>query len=256
MTTPIDHQALEGLHVASRLRGALLDLAHRLSRDDRLQVHSLAVFGSAARGEWHEPTSDLNVLFVTSAADAPALDAVREAVRAAPPWSRFTPLLLSAHELAASADTLAVRLDDIRRHHVALIGGAPLGGLALDPGHLRFLIELELRDAALRLRRRSLAHADHRAAGAPLFRSALRSLVPLRALCALGGQQVPDSTPAFLTALAAVVGRDTEVLRDLWELHRSGGPVSTLHLVESELALSRLLLHAVDVADKFETETR
>jgi hypothetical protein len=206
--------------ISKAVETAVRALGQRLAGDPAVGLVGVALYGSAARGEWVPGISDTNVLIVPGRGDEPALGAIAAALAAAPLSARVTPFVLPAEELQQSADTFCVKLDDIQRHHVLVAGRDPLAGLVIDPTHLRFLVEFSLRDAALRLRllRLRAAEIDER----QMVRLVVGTLTPLRCLCRLLGAAVPTATSAFFDAIPGVLGLDPAPLRALWTTSHRG----------------------------------
>ena len=92
---------------------------------DRMRAATL--FGSAARGEWLEGVSDVNVLVLFDNIDAPLLSRVSPAARAAVPRG-VRPLVMELNEWRRASDVFAIELADMKDAHVQLMGDDPTAG--------------------------------------------------------------------------------------------------------------------------------
>ncbi|MFQ5701576.1 MAG: hypothetical protein ACE5HU_07015 [Acidobacteriota bacterium] len=117
---------------------------------DRLRC--VALYGSAARGDFRKATSDLNVLLVLADVEPATLDAAAPALAR---WSRLgqpLPRLLSPDLMADSADVFPIEFLDIKTHGVILKGEDPFATIVIRQEHLRLQCERELREKMMRLR--------------------------------------------------------------------------------------------------------
>jgi len=120
------------------------------------QLHSVVLYGSAARNEFDAGHSDLNILILTHTLD-------RETLAQAAPlliWWLETgnpqPLLFTLEEFRQSTDAFPIEIFDIQASHRLLHGESPLDGLSVDPAHHRAQLEHELRSKLLRLRQKAI----------------------------------------------------------------------------------------------------
>ena len=115
-------------------------------------LKAIVLFGSAARGEYHERHSDLNILCVLDRAGAEELEALHEA---AVWWERRkfpAPQIFTLEELRASADIFAIELLDMKTHHKMIYGQDFLAELDVPMQLHRLQVERELRTNWVKLR--------------------------------------------------------------------------------------------------------
>ncbi|CAN5846324.1 hypothetical protein BH23GEM9_BH23GEM9_04390 [soil metagenome] len=182
------------------------------------RLQSALLFGSAARGEWLEGISDVNVLVLVDVLDAPFLASLAPAVRAA--FGRgVTPLLMELDEWRRAADVFTIELADMKDASVTLHGDDPGASAQLQPGFMRLQAEREIRAKLLHLHAGMVMTADEPARLGQIFVHALPSLTTyMRTALRLAGRHVPgdsrtvigdacvlaDADPApFLTVLDA-----------------------------------------------------
>jgi hypothetical protein len=131
------------------------DLAHAYGS----ALVSVVLYGSAARGEFHEGISDLNVLVLLSATDAATLRLGSDVARGWTVEGNPPPLILGAEEWRRSADVFPIELADIHDAHRVLRGPDPFEGITIDMGDLRLQAENELKGKYIRLRQHYLLAA-------------------------------------------------------------------------------------------------
>lgn len=183
------------------------ELATELAELYGATLHSVTLYGSAARGEYREGLSDLNIL-VLLADTAPAT--VRRASAVATRWverGNPPPLLISERELRRSLDVFPIEYADIRDAHRVLHGPDPFATLEIDPEHLRLQCEHELKSKQIRLRESYLLAAEDPAAlGELLVRSFSTFLVLFRTVLRVANLPVPTTPGAVIEATAERVG--------------------------------------------------
>lgn len=170
-----------------------------------------ALYGSAARGDYREGVSDLNLLLVLRQVDGAALGAAsplaREWVRAGNP----PPLIMSEAEWSGSADVFPIEYADIRDAHVVLHGADLFADMAISWDDMRLQVERELKEKKIQLRERyMLTAAAPEEVGALLRQSFPTFLALFRAALRLMGVPVPHDAQAVVDAVAERIGFDPE----------------------------------------------
>jgi len=185
---------------------------------------AVVLYGSAARGDYREGTSDLNLLVLLRRLDAATLRrgaaATREWVEGGDP----PPLILSEQEWRSSADVFPIEYSDMRDAHVLLRGSDPFGGLEIRPADLRHQCEHELKGKQIQLRERYLMSADHpEEIGELLLRSISTFLTMFRTLLRLAGDRVPVGGTEVVDATARRIGFDPAPLHQVLRAKKEGG---------------------------------
>ena len=188
-----------------RAQGFARDLAAAYGDD----LVSVVLYGSAARGEYREGVSDLNLLVLLRDCACATLRRGAALARAWQTKHNPPPLVMGAAEFSDSADTFPIELADIRDAHVVLHGGDPFEGVEIRPADLRLQLERELKGAQIRLRTRYLTDAGDAARFEPvLLKSFSTFLVMFRTVLRLGGQDPVRDPEAVVRAVAERVGFD------------------------------------------------
>ncbi len=199
----------------------------------------MTVYGSAARGDFVEGVSDINVLVVAKRLPAAALKSAGEVVRHWRERIPVSPIFATDEYLERSADVFPLEFLDMRDAHETIFGADPLAGLRVDPRFLRHQVEAELKGKLMRLR---TAYAS--AAGEPIeVRELLRESLPsFRAIfqgaLRLAGVAPPPQTAEVMRAVARTFGLDEDALEDVMAIHDARPAASGL---DAEDAFARYL---------------
>jgi hypothetical protein len=181
-----------------------------LKRDLGERMRSAALFGSAARAEWVEGVSDVNVLVLVDSIDAQLLARGSATARASVKRS-VMPLLMELEEWRRAGDVFSIELADMKDAHVPLFGDDPVAHYSADTGTLRLQAERELRAKLLHLHAGMLLAGDERKRLGALLMHALPSFTTyMRAALRLSGQIVPETTPKVIEQACSVAGADAE----------------------------------------------
>jgi hypothetical protein len=174
---------------------------------------SVLLYGSAARGEYREGVSNLNLLVVLRFTDAATL---RRGSALAREWSQAgnpPPLVLGEAEWRESADVFPIEYSDIRDAHVVLHGANPFAGLQIEWRDLRLQCEHELKSKQIRLREHYLLVEEGEELGKLLVQSFPTFLTLFRSGLRLAGREVPRSADEVIVAIAGLAGFDAEPFR-------------------------------------------
>ena len=133
----------------------LAQLIGKLQKAYGERLVSVVLYGSAATGDHHADFSDINILCVLSEISPRELASGEDIFR----WWREqgspSPLLLSEHELVASADCFAIEFHDIQRQHRLLHGKDVITSLLIEDTFYRAQVEHDLRAKLLRVRQKA-----------------------------------------------------------------------------------------------------
>lgn len=143
---------------------SLRKMVHELKRGLGGRLRAVVLYGSAARGDHRQGTSDFNLIVVLQDLDPAALEALSPALKW---WARQgqpAPRLFSPAIIGEAADVFPIEFLDIQKRRVVLHGQDPFAAVAIGYDHLRLQCERELREKMMRLREGYVqAHASRRA---------------------------------------------------------------------------------------------
>ena len=236
-------QALERPELRALVDGLQAALGPRLE--------AVVLYGSAARDDYRQGTSDLNVAVVAATLDPATLEALTRPILEWVMAKQTPPRLLTRAILAASLDVFPVEILDLRTHHVALYGASPLPGLAIRTEALRVQCERELREKLMRLREGYVtAHASKTALRSLLVDSYTSFIALFRGCLHLLGAPVPAAADEAAEAFCARAGLDATPFLEVGRLRR-GGAGRGGELRELFSGYYDALTRAADVVDAF-----
>jgi predicted nucleotidyltransferase len=218
------------------------------------RLRSVVLYGSAARGDFHEGVSDLNLVVVTDDLDLATLEALSRPVRA---WTRKRqppPRLMTPEIIADAADVYAIEFLDLRDHRVVLHGEDPFASVKVRTDLLRVQCERELREKLMRLRE---AYLETHATGWRLRRLLVESYSTFTALfrgCLhLMGGKPPARNVEVAAAFCARAGIDPAPFEAIAAL-RQGGADPGVDLKSLFARYYEQLGRAVGVLDAFQPD--
>jgi predicted nucleotidyltransferase len=130
----------------------ITEFVDRLKQAAGANLECVALFGSAASGEFHPDFSDINLLCVMRELTAADLAKVAPAINAWTKKNLPAPLLFSHAELKYAADIFAIELLDIRERHRILHGEDIFANMHVPMDMHRIQLEHNLRTKLLTLR--------------------------------------------------------------------------------------------------------
>lgn len=199
----------------SRLENALTNLVDGLSSAADTGC-SVVLYGSAARGDWDNARSDVNLLVVI---DDPSPEHLAKLTPAVTAWhdSGFTPpLLIGRHEWRHATDVFPIELTDMQLAHRVLLGSDPLSGLVVSMADLRRALESELRGKLMRLRQAYVRfHGQRPTLGGFAVASVSELLVLLRCSAVLLGRNPGLTADSVIDSLATEIGTGADSIREV-----------------------------------------
>jgi predicted nucleotidyltransferase len=203
----------------------LTELVGRLKEAAHANLEAVILYGSAARGDFHEVHSDLNVLCVMGSLAVDELKRVGHVVKW---WTEDlkepAPLLFTEKELRASADVFAVELIDIQRDHRVLFGKNFLKEIEVPTNLHRVQVEHELRTTLLKLRQHYvLAGGDARELGNVMVRSISSVKTLLRHVLMVFEGDTPRGAKEIFERIAKTTGAEAKAFEHIVELREKGG---------------------------------
>lgn len=228
----------------------LQQLVQRLQTACGDNLVSVVLYGSAAREDFHEQYSDVNLMVVVQQLNASALLAIAPVITW---WTHEEklrpPMLMTRQELQESADVFAIELLDIKMAHQTLAGEDVVMAIDVPMNLHRVEVEHELRTTLLRLRQHLLLAQEKSDELRAVLAKSISSVVTLfrHALIALG-EDTPHAKAKVLEQAGEVFGFDAQPLRSVLELRNDPNqPRSVLELYHAYLAAIGRVAHELDV---------
>ncbi len=214
-------------------------------------LKAMVLFGSAARGEYHERHSDLNVLLLLERAQADDLEALHPAAEW---WARKkfpAPQVFTLEELRASADIFAIELLDMKAHHKMIYGEDFFGELAVPLELHRLQVERELRTNWVKLRQAILLAPPKDRPLIALMDASVSTFVTLfrHALIALG-ENPPQGRREVVDAVARLVGASPDAFTMVLEVREGKRQARDVKARESLRGYLELVGRVTDEVDR------
>jgi hypothetical protein len=137
------------------LQEKLSEMVRRLEAAFGGHLVSVVLYGSAAMDDWHEHSSDINILCVLDQLFRHELAQSEPVFRWWRQQGNPPPLLMSEEELRASTDCFPMEFHDMQEHRRLLYGKDVIQQLNVDRSFYRAQVEHELRAKQIRLRQRA-----------------------------------------------------------------------------------------------------
>lgn len=212
---------LESLGAPAHVAAAVERLQNELKTDAKDHVAGLILYGGLARGRFRVGQSDVDLVVLLRDVGEESLNAIAQPLQRAWRSAAVEPWILNIAEVASIADVFATKVFDIQEHHIVLFGEDPFVGLHVVRSHLRWRVEQELRNMAMRLRRRYVSVFDDKSAQCRVLRRIARPLaIELAALLRLCEKQpaeirADDRSVQIFEAAAIAFDLDREALATL-----------------------------------------
>ena len=233
------HPQLEKL--VANLKGALGD-----------GLVSVVLYGSAARGDYQEKTSDFNLLLVLRDLGPATLEALAPALRR---WARLghpAPRLFTPAFIAESADVFPIEMLDLKNCRVVLHGEDTLAGVEVGRENLRLQCERELRSKLMRLREGYVESHDRPKDLRRLLTASYTTFVALfRGCLQLLGGEAPLRNAEVVSAFCARAGLEASAFEAVDRLKRGESAGGEMKAVFS--SYYQELTRAVGKVDRFES---
>lgn len=244
----MEASALDDVNLPARTKQKLGELCDQLARALGEDFVGALLYGSAAREDWEEGTSDINLMIVSRRAQLQQCAAITRALRKA---QRTLPLhaeIITPQDLQRSADVFPLKFLDIQRNHLVLVGDDPLEGVEIAWDHLRLRVEQELKGVMFTLRRHYLIYERQPDQLVRTMSEQLSAfLIGLGALMFLrDGQWWLSGKEAIARAVPESFGIDEGVLESLLALKRRE---LELDAEELQVLYGAFMVAAEEVAD-------
>ena len=229
----------------------LAELVKRLKEFAAANLECVILFGSAARGDFHEGHSDLNVACVLHSLSVEELGRLAHVVK----WwcveqKEPAPLFFARDELKYAADVFAIEILDMKHGRRVLYGTDVVAEIEVPMNLHRVQIEHDLRTILLKLRQHYLRAPGNAKELAPILRKSFSGVLTLlRHVVIAFAEEPPAAAHDIVARAAALTGLSTQAfdamlkLRETGELHGEIIPVYGAYLTGLEKVLDALDHH-------------
>lgn len=237
----------EDLVIPRALRQTLQVMIEELEIALSDELESVLVYGSAARGDWRENVSDVNVMLVTKSVNVRICQLVQEPLQRAQRKWPIALELFTATDIERSADVFPLKFLDIQRNHHVLHGDDPIRGVNIAWDHLRLRVEQQIKSLLFEMRRSCIDDAarperqlEELRRGFSTFLLCLGALLFLR-----GGQWWLSEKEPIIAEAVNTLGMDASFMETLLEVNRR---IKTPDREQLARLLDRFLLLVTRVA--------
>jgi len=232
------------------VRESVADYVNRLLELHGDNLLSVAVYGSAARGDFTPKRSDVNLAVLLRDLKLDDLTGSLKLVARGIKRRIVAPLFLTREYISSSLDVFPLEFMDMRDSHVILFGEDFLADLKIEIPDLRRQCEREMKGLLLRLRQAYLELGRSAKGIELLLHKSLNSLIPiLRGVLTVKGVAAPEGKEGTLRVAAGECEIDAApllaVLRDKVGDEKIEGK-DAAQVLEDVLAQVRKLAKAVD----------
>ena len=211
---------------------------------------SVVLYGSAARGDFHEKTSDFNLILVLEDLRPATLEELSPLLRRWIKKGHPSPRLFTPSLINESADVFPMEMLDLQNCRVVLFGRDAFGGLSLSRANLRLQCERELRTKLMRLREAYVECHDLPQELKVLLTSSYTTFVAVfRGCLSLLGGKVPVRNADVVAAFCQRASLEPGVFEEVDRLKRGEVPRQALKTVFA--GYYEQLSRAVDKIDRF-----
>src|SRR3989441_2181570 len=202
----------------------LVELVKRLKEFAAASLECVILFGSAARGDFHEGHSDLNVVCILRSLSVEELGRLAHVVK----WwcveqKEPAPLFFTKDELRHAADVFAIEILDMKHGRRVLHGADVVAEIEVPMNLHRVQIEHDLRTILLKLRQHYLRAPGDTRELAPVLRKSFSGVLTLlrHALIAFG-EEPPVAAHEIVARTAALTGSGTAAFEGMLRLRGTG----------------------------------
>ena len=202
----------------------LAELVRRLKEFAAANLESLILFGSAAREDFREGHSDLNVACILHSLNVEELGRLAHVVR----WwcveqKEPAPLFFTRDELKHAADVFAIEILDMKHGRRVLYGADVVAEIEVPMNLHRVQIEHDLRTTLLKLRQHYLrAPGNSKELAAVLRKSFSGVLTLLRHVVIAFEEEPPVAAHDIVARAASLTGSDMSAFGPVLKLRETG----------------------------------
>lgn len=222
-----------------RLKGAFGD-----------RLVSVILYGSAAMDDWHERSSDLNVLCVMDRLSPQELTQSEPVFRWWREQGNPPPLLLTAEEVRTATDCFPMEFHDMQEHRRVLYGSDEIKDLAIDESFYRAQVEHELRAKQIRLRQQAAEVMGNSGRLIRLMTDSISTFCVLgRHALVLSGNAPRWKKREVVAALESAMGQPLKAANEILAIRGAGkasGETEPVQLLGQYLAETDALVRFVD----------
>ena len=202
----------------------LTELVRRLKEFAAANLECVILYGSAARGDFREGHSDLNVACILHSLSVEELGRLAQVVK----WwcvdqKEPAPLFFTRDELKRAADVFAIEILDMKHGRRVLFGTDVVADIEVPMNLHRVQIEHDLRTTVLKLRQHYLRAPGDSKELAPVLRKSFSGVLALlRHVIIAFGEEPPVAAHDIVARAAELTGANLAAFAALLKLRETG----------------------------------
>ena len=202
----------------------LTELVKRLKEFAATNLECVILFGSAARGDFREGHSDLNVVCILRSLSVEELGRLANVVK----WwcvdqKEPAPLFFTHEELRQAADVFAIEILDMKQGRRVLYGEDLVANIEVPMNLHRLQVERDLRTVLLKLRQHYLRAPGNAHELGPVLRKSFSGVLTLlRHTLIAFGETPPVHAKEIVARAGTLTGADSSAFAPLLHLRESG----------------------------------
>lgn len=216
-----------------------------------MDLISIILYGSGAKGEYTPKKSDINFLIVLS---QNGIDNLDKALDFMPKWRKrnvAVPLFLTRAYIDSALDTFPIEFLNMKSYYKLVFGEDVLKDLEINKNDLRLQVERELRGKLIYLREGFLSTGHDR----DLLKEMLSSSVPaftsiFEGLLYLKDEKAPGSKVQVFERIAEIFELENTVFTQLLNIKNSQWKGSKIQLQEITMEYIGQIKKLVEIVDK------
>ncbi len=185
-------------------------------------IISIFIYGSACGADYIKGVSDINSAIIFKELGLNELKGSLHIINKGIRQKIVAPLFLTKEHILTSGDTFPIEFSQMKENHILIYGEDILEDLAIEPNHIRFICEQQLKGKLIRIRQAYLEIGLRKRGLEALIKESLGSLFPVfRGLLMLKGITLKQDKQEILKVLSETFGIDTEVFKAILEDRRN-----------------------------------
>ncbi len=181
---------LEGLNPA--VAGRISPFIAEIARDYSGNIHSVHIVGSAVTPDFKEKTSVIHSVIILNKMDFGFIRYIASLGKKYRKKGIAAPLIMTPDYIKSSLDVFPVEFHDFRLIHKTVLGEDILGGLPIEPEHLKLQCEREVKARLVGLRQSYISSLGEKGLLVDFLSQSVVGCMPLlRAVIYLHGKEPP-----------------------------------------------------------------
>lgn len=240
---------MKELLLPTKYRKALEELIERFKELYGEGLVSVILYGSAARGEFKDKHSNINLAIILTDASLRNLSKAKKMLSGRS-LAAFDVIFFTEDYIRRTQDVFPIEFIDMRENNRVIYGKDVLGSLEIDDKNLRFQCEQELKEKLINLKRRYLATTDKAALTALLFKSVNSTLHVARNILRLKGAAAPSRKEDIINALSSALAVSLDNASRIVSAGRAGARLSSKELDDLFVGFSDELERITETVDR------